>query len=149
MLGVVLLMMVSILATGSRGGLGALLIGAGIFWLLTRMRHKYLLASVAVVAVVTRTVALSLAGASSTERYTGESGGKSLVYRLGWTKMAFVMIGDHPFVGVGTGNFVTEYNRYCERSRRCPAARTGRTTASFRPGPRTECSPSWPMPDCS
>jgi O-antigen ligase len=37
------------------------------------------------------------------------------VYRLGWTKMAFLMIQDHPLVGVGTGNFVAQYNRYSRK----------------------------------
>lgn len=109
---VLLLLLISLLATGSRGGLGALLIGAGIFWLFTRMRYKYLIGAAAGVVVVTTALLLSLAGAASTERYTGESGGKSLIYRMGWTKMALLMIQDHPLVGVGTGNFVTQYNRY-------------------------------------
>jgi O-antigen ligase len=109
---VMLLLLISLLATGSRGGLGALLIGAGIFWLFTRMRYKFLIGAAAGLVVVTTALLLSLAGAASTERYTGESGGKSLIYRMGWTKMAMLMIEDHPLVGVGTGNFVTQYNRY-------------------------------------
>ncbi len=76
------------------------------------MRHKFLIGAAAGIVVVTTALLLSLAGAASTERYTGESGGKSLIYRMGWTKMAFLMIEDHPLVGVGTGNFVTQYNRY-------------------------------------
>jgi O-antigen ligase len=112
-LGVVLILTIAMLATGSRGGLGALLIGAGIFWFLTRMRYKYLIASVTVVILILTTVVLSVAGGvSSTERYTGESGCKSLVFRRGWTQMAVGMIQDHPFVGIGTGNFPKEYNRY-------------------------------------
>jgi O-antigen ligase len=109
---VLLLLLISLLATGSRGGLGALLIGAGVFWLFTRIRYKYLIGAAAGVVVVTTALLLSLAGAAATERYTGESGGKSLIYRMGWTKMALLMIRDHPLVGVGTGNFVTQYNRY-------------------------------------
>lgn len=112
-LGVVLMLMIAMLATGSRGGLGGVLIGASIFLFFTRMRYKYLIVTVAVVILIVATVVLSVAGGtSSTERYTGESGSKSLVYRLGWTKMAFMMIQDHPFVGIGTGNFPKEYNRY-------------------------------------
>jgi O-antigen ligase len=57
-------------------------------------------------------ILLSFVGTASVERYTGEAGGKSLVYRLGWTEMAFQMIKDHPWVGSGTGNFVKLYNRY-------------------------------------
>jgi putative inorganic carbon (HCO3(-)) transporter len=109
---VLLLIQISLLATGSRGGLGALLIGAGVFWLFSRMRYKFLIGTAAATVLVTTALLLSLAGAASTERYTGESGGKSLIYRMGWTKMALLMIEDHPLVGVGTGNFVTQYNRY-------------------------------------
>lgn len=109
---VLLMTVVSLLATGSRGGLGALLLGAGILWLFTPMRHKYLLAAVAATGLVAGVVGLSLAGTASTQRYTGEAGGKSLTFRLGWTKMAILMIEDHPFVGIGTGNFPRVYNRY-------------------------------------
>lgn len=109
---VIVLMVVSLLATGSRGGLGAFLIGASIFWLFTPMRHKYLIAVVGGAALVVTVVGLSIMGTASTERYTGGAGGKSLMFRLGWTQMALLMIQDHPFVGVGTGNFVREYNRY-------------------------------------
>lgn len=109
---VMLLLLIAMLATSSRGGLGALLIGAGVFWLFTRMRHKVLIASVAGVVLVVTMIALSVAGTASTERYTGHAGGESLSFRLGWTRMAFMMIRDHPLVGIGTGNFPKQYNRY-------------------------------------
>ncbi len=109
---VMLMMLVTMLATGSRGGLLALIIGAGIFWLLTPMRYKVLIPVVAIVLVVGLVALLSVTGTSSAERFSGEAGGKSLVYRLGWTKMAIMMIHDHPWVGVGTGHFPMQYNRY-------------------------------------
>jgi len=109
---VILMMLIALLATGSRGALLALMLAAGVFWLLTKMRYKYLIAGVAIILVVGIVILLSVAGTSSAERYSGSSGGKSLVYRLGWTKMAFLMIEDHPWLGIGTGNFPLQYNRY-------------------------------------
>jgi O-antigen ligase len=109
---VMLMMLVSMLATGSRGGLLGLMIGAGIFWLLTRMRYKYLIAGVTVVLIVGIVALLATAGSASAERFSGEAGGKSLIYRFGWAKMAFLMIHDHPLLGVGTGHFPGVYNRY-------------------------------------
>ena len=77
-----------------------------------RMRHKYLMGVVAGILVAGTAILVSAAGAVSTERFTGEAGGQSIVFRIGWSKMAFLMIQDHPFIGIGTGNFPREYNRY-------------------------------------
>ena len=105
-------MMIALLATGSRGGLGAFLIGSSLIWFFSRTRYRYAIAAVGGLILVVTAIALAAAGAASTQRFTGETGGKSLVYRLGWTEMAFLMIEDHPFVGIGTGNFPRRYNRY-------------------------------------
>jgi oligosaccharide repeat unit polymerase len=109
---VLLLLLASMLATGSRGGLLALGTGAVVFWLFSRMRYKYLIGAGAVVLVVGLMILLAVAGTASVERYTGEAGGKSVMYRMGWTEMAFQMIQDHPWLGVGTGHFPGLYNRY-------------------------------------
>lgn len=108
-----LMLTVAMLATGSRGGLVSWLFALGLFWLFTEMRWKFLIASGAMVAVVLLLVILSLTTSSgSSERFTGETGGTSVKYRLGWWQIAGMMIADHPWIGVGTGNFPTTAGRY-------------------------------------
>jgi hypothetical protein len=108
-----LMLTIAILATGSRGGLVSWLFALGLFWLFTEMRWKFLIASGAMVTVILLLAILSLTTSSgSSERFTGESGGTSVKYRLGWWKIAGMMIEDHPWIGVGTGNFPTAAGRY-------------------------------------
>lgn len=118
---VFMLLVFCILATGSRGGLLAWLVAAGIFWLLTEMRWKYTTAAVAGILITCMLVVLSVSSSSgASARFTGETGGTSIKYRLGWWKMAAMMIADHPFAGVGTGNFPDTYNRYSWRVPQVP-----------------------------
>jgi O-antigen ligase len=70
--------------------------------------------------VVGLIVLVSASGQGSAERFTGKTGGQSIMYRLGWWKMAFMMIEDHPIAGIGTGNFPKEYNRYSPRVPQVP-----------------------------
>jgi len=113
---VLLLLIIALLATGSRGGLLAWTVGAGLFWLLTEMRWKFTIMAVTGVTLAAIVLVLSLVSSSGNAgRYTGETGGTSVKYRLGWWQMAAMMIEDHPFVGVGTGNFPKAYNRYSAR----------------------------------
>jgi O-antigen ligase len=99
----------------------AWLFALGLFWLFTEMRWKYLLASGAMVAVVLLLAILSLTTSSgSSSRFTGESGGTSIKYRFGWWEMAGMMIEDHPFMGVGTGNFPITYSQYVPRVAQVP-----------------------------
>jgi len=116
-----LMLTVAILATGSRGGLVAWLAALGVFWLFTEMRWKYLIATSAAVCVVALLVIISLTTSSgSSSRFTGESGGTSIKYRFGWWEMAAMMIHDHPWMGVGTGNFPTTYSQYVSRVPQVP-----------------------------
>ncbi len=109
----IILMLVNILGTGSRGGLLSLLIGGGLMWFFTEMRWKYTTAVIAAVVLALFILGFAVLNPNvPTERYIGQSGGKSLLYRIGFTKMAFSMIKDHPIAGIGTGNFPSEYNRY-------------------------------------
>ncbi|MBI5233318.1 MAG: O-antigen ligase family protein, partial [Deltaproteobacteria bacterium] len=108
-----ILMMVNLLGTASRGGLLTLVIAGSVFWFFSRIRHKLAIAVSVVVLFLVIFITFSLVSPNApTERYTGETGGGSISYRIGWMKMAFAMIEDHPIIGVGTGNFVTRYNRY-------------------------------------
>ena len=108
-----LMLTIAILATGSRGGLVSWLFALGLFWLFTEMRWKFLIASGAMVLVILLLAILTLTTSSgSSGRFTGETGGTSVKYRLGWWKIAGMMIEDHPWMGIGTGNFPTTAARY-------------------------------------
>ncbi len=113
----IMLMFLIMLATGSRGGLLSLLIGISVLWFFTKMKWKYTIAILGVLILPIFILIISLANPSSpTERYTGSAGSKSVIYRIGFSRMAFSMIKDHPIVGVGTGNFTSEYYRYLRKN---------------------------------
>ena len=106
------LMFVNMLGTGSRGGLLSVLIGFAFLLFFSKAKYKYAVGITAALIVVAFIVMLNLANTKlPTERYTG-GGTKSIVYRIGWMGMAFSMIKEHPFFGIGTGNFPGEYNRH-------------------------------------
>jgi len=101
--------------TGSRAGALWLLAAFGIFWFFVEMRHKSAIgiSAVLLIAVVFTLYTLFVSGLAA-DRYTGESGQKSLLYRIGWMRMCLAMILDHPILGVGTANFLSAYNRYLD-----------------------------------
>lgn len=105
----------SIFGTASRGIILSLLAGIAVFWFYVELRRKYLITGLAmivflaVLAVYTATISnLTLS------RYTGEAGKSSLRYRMGWTKMGLRMAWKNPLLGIGTANFIPEYNRYID-----------------------------------
>lgn len=107
------LFLTNIFGTGSRGGLIGLALTLGIFWYFAKIKWKLL--KTFLFASITGTIILAVIFAfpsAPTSRYTGETGEKTFTYRLGWMDMGFRMIKDHPFIGVGTGNFLEYYNRY-------------------------------------
>lgn len=110
------MLLIALLATGSRRGPLALIVGLTVVWLFTPMKHKVVVTIGVSSLLFVIAVVLSLAtGTASAERYRGAAGGESIIYRLGCTKMALMMIHDHPFVDIGTGNFPTTYNHYSPR----------------------------------
>jgi O-antigen ligase len=113
LVGILLMHVFVILATGSRGAALSLLLAVGVFWLWVEMRHKFLIAFAASLAVGAVAAYYTLEVSSLTaERYTGEAGQLSLQYRLGWTMMCWEMVKEHPLVGVGTAQFMADYHNY-------------------------------------
>lgn len=109
----VLLMAVNIFATNARLGVLGLILGVSGVLLLSDIRHKFLklFASAAVLACLFAALAM-FPEKVSTDRYTGDSGGKTVQYRVGWIKMSWEMVKKHPFLGIGLGNYFPEYNEY-------------------------------------
>jgi O-antigen ligase len=103
------------LATGSRGTILSLLIGMAVFWFYIEIKRKYLISVIALIGFLAvfglYTVTIS---DYALKRFLGEYGQLSLQYRIGWSKMCLKMAWRNPLLGVGTGNFVSEYNRYID-----------------------------------
>jgi O-antigen ligase len=109
----VLIFLVNIYGTGSRGGLIGFLLACLVFYLLAELRHKWVYGVGAVCGILlTALVSSVLLPSTPFSRYTGETGTKTITYRVGWMQMSFNMIKDHPILGNGTGGFLPYYNRY-------------------------------------
>ncbi len=103
----------SMIGSGSRGALLAILGTVSTFWLFVRLRHKWFLGiSFFVGAGLLLFIYTLCVSDLALERLSGERGISSITYRIGWSKMAWGMIKDNPFLGVGFANFPMEYNRY-------------------------------------
>jgi putative inorganic carbon (hco3(-)) transporter len=114
------LMLINMAGTGSRGGMIALFLGLMILWLLSNVKYKYTLAFLTPLVFLVLILALqAISPVMPTERYTG-GGTQSIMYRVGWMQMAFSMIKDHPFIGIGVGNVPGNYNRYINVSPAVP-----------------------------
>jgi len=109
----VLIFLVNIYGTGSRGGLIGFLIVCLVFYLFAELRHKWVYGIGAICGILlTALISAVLLPSTPFSRYTGETGTKTITYRLGWMQMSFNMIKDHPILGNGTGGFLPYYNRY-------------------------------------
>jgi O-antigen ligase len=113
MLGLFCFFLLNVNGTNSRGGLIAVFIGLFTMWWFLKLRWKYFIA-VAFIVLFSGVIFLYLTviPGSSMKRYTGELGMKSIQYRIGYIDMTLSIIKKHPILGIGTGNFITEYNRY-------------------------------------
>ncbi|MFQ5427439.1 MAG: O-antigen ligase family protein [Thermodesulfobacteriota bacterium] len=109
----ILIFLVNIFGTGSRGGLIGFLFTLGVFFLLSKIRWKWAIGFGAVFAMILTAATLSVVLPKTPfGRYTGETGTKTLEYRVGWLKMGIDMIADNPILGHGTGHFLEDYSRY-------------------------------------
>ncbi len=110
--GFVMLTIVNCLGTGTRTGMGGMLVGVLLFFWFAKIRHKAQLAVVSVVAAL----ALGAMLGAPLERILGKEhkAEVSTAWRIAMSKMAVKMIHDHPVMGVGVGNFVGLYYKYAE-----------------------------------
>jgi O-antigen ligase len=105
----------NIFSTMARLGTIGLILGTGIFFFLSDLRFKFIkLAGVLLVISSVFVIISMMPGKFAAERYTGETGLKSIQYRLGWIIMSWEMIKDNPVLGVGTGNFLSQYQKYAD-----------------------------------
>lgn len=106
----IVLLLVGVLATQSRGGVVALIAGVVCALLVFRGHRAALLA--AAVALATVPLALSAALPGAFERFTdAEEGGTG---RADIWKVALAVAEDHPVIGVGIGNFSVHSPRYVD-----------------------------------
>jgi putative inorganic carbon (hco3(-)) transporter len=112
--GLVLLFTIGLLQTESRGGIVALAVtGVASLFVAGRIRGRALIAT-ALVAIVGVTYFGFVASPASRARVTrlnsADSSGRNDLWRIG-----LAMAGDHPVLGVGSGNFTVVSPRYAER----------------------------------
>ncbi|MFN7954679.1 MAG: O-antigen ligase family protein [bacterium] len=111
--GFVMLTVVNCLGTGTRTGMGSLLFGVLAFFALAKIPHKPQIAAAAIVAALV----LGIMMGAPLERILGKEhkAETSTAWRFAMTKIAIQMIEDHPILGVGVGNYVGLYYKYCEK----------------------------------
>lgn len=113
MIGAFALFVINILGTVTRGGVIALFISVVIFLAVIKMRWKLLIASVALTVFLFFLIAvIYVAPPALYKRLTLQKGAQTVSYRSGLTKMSLAMIKDHPFAGIGVGNFIPVSNHY-------------------------------------
>jgi O-antigen ligase len=101
----------TLVLTNSRSGLLAWCAGMAALWPACRPRRPVRRIAIAVgVAVSLAAVAIIASGGIDRQRLAGA--GKSFGYRLEYWRSTLAMIGDHPWLGCGPGQFQDVYTRY-------------------------------------
>jgi len=102
----------NIIGTGARVGWVSL--GAALFisMFFLKHKHKYTLWAVSLISVIIIFLALSLNPHVPTFERLSTKGDISLNWRLESNRLGLEMVRDHPVLGVGTGNYITEYHNY-------------------------------------
>ena len=95
----------ALVATGSKGGIGAALLAAGVLLAVWRIRADWVGRAV-VLAAVGVVLVVGVRGAIG-----GGLGEKSLLFRAQYQAGAAAVIAESPVVGVGAGNFQDAYSR--------------------------------------
>jgi O-antigen ligase len=110
--GFVMLTIVNCLGTGTRTGMGALLVGVVVFFVFAKIRHKPQIALASIVAALM----LGTMMGAPLERILGKEhkAAVSTAWRVAMSKIAVRMVRDHPILGVGVGNYVGLYYHYAE-----------------------------------
>lgn len=113
--GLFILYLINIIATGSRAGWLGIIISSVIFFFFINIRYKWIMSVIFFASFILLLVIMEFANlAPVMERLDSSkrSGGKSIEWRIGWGLMSIAMFRDHPVLGIGTGNYYTEYYRY-------------------------------------
>ena len=114
--GALLLFIINVVGAGSRGGQLSLIITIAVFIFFHKSQKKLLIVSSLSAAILVVFIGLSiLANVPTTERFTGGSGNKSIVWRIGWSMMAWEMVKDHPVAGLGAGQYIVHYKKYQQK----------------------------------
>ena len=102
----------NIIGTGARVGWVSL--GAALFvsMFFLKHKHKYSLWAISLVSIVVIFLAQTLNPHVPTLERLGTKGDISLNYRLETNRLGLEIVRDHPVLGVGTGNYLTEYHNY-------------------------------------
>ncbi|MDY6970927.1 MAG: O-antigen ligase family protein [Thermodesulfobacteriota bacterium] len=114
-IGLLIMFIINILGTGSRAGWLGMLITSIVFLFFIRIRFKFIIgaAFLGVFAVILIVIECAdLAPIMERVSSSKKSGDKSTEWRIGWATMSAAMFLDHPLLGIGTGNYYTEYSRY-------------------------------------
>jgi putative inorganic carbon (HCO3(-)) transporter len=102
----------NIIGTGARVGWVSLGCAFLIFLILLRHKHKYILGMICIILVILIFLALSLIPQLPTFVRFEYTKDKSFSWRMDTNELALEMVRDHPILGVGTGNYFTEYHNY-------------------------------------
>ncbi|MFH1703373.1 MAG: O-antigen ligase family protein [Nitrospirota bacterium] len=104
--------LINLIGTGARVGWVSL--GAALFvsMFFLKHRHKYTLWAISLISIVIIFLALSLNPHVPTLERLSTDRSIALQWRLDTNRLALEMIHDHPVLGVGTGNYLTEYHNY-------------------------------------
>ncbi|MFG0333775.1 MAG: O-antigen ligase family protein, partial [Maioricimonas sp. JB049] len=109
----ILLYALNIFGTNTRQGMLCMVTAFAGTYLFQKVRHRARKILIGISAGAVALMAFSMIpGKVDVSRYSGQSGLKSIEYRLAWIRMSWEMIKDRPVLGVGTGNYYTEYGRY-------------------------------------
>lgn len=120
LIGVFVLYLINIIATGSRAGWIGFIITSTVSFILLRTRHKWTIAAAFLFIFVFLFSILEFSNlAPVMERLEriehwerSVRGDKSIEWRIGWARMSIAMFRSHPLLGIGTGNYYTQYYRY-------------------------------------
>jgi O-antigen ligase len=115
---VLMLLLVNIVGSASRGGMLAFLSCIAVFFVYFRSRWKPLIAGAAFLGAIAVYCLMSLMSSVATiERFSEKSlGGPSIKFRMQQAQIALVMASDNPILGLGTGGYLEEIHRYRRRA---------------------------------
>ena len=103
---------INIIGTGARTGWVSLAFALIVFLILLKHRYKTVILITAIIIIVCLFLILTLVPHLPTMERLHTKGDSSLSWRLDTYRQAIEMVRQHPLLGVGTGNYLTEYHNY-------------------------------------